>query len=174
MFELNTGVSALIRATIFVRDLEKSRAFYRALGFTEKYYEGVLQHPSASALLGFNQHFDYSVSILKVAGNNFGMLGLFQLNDKALAEQPPKPSGAVKIGEVALIFYVASLKTVLPKLEKLGGVCLTQPIVFELGDISQREVCMRDVDGTLINLIERPPEMQFLTGMEIKESTHEN
>ncbi|MFK7829047.1 MAG: VOC family protein [Congregibacter sp.] len=166
MPELNTGVSALIRATIFVRNLEKSRDFYKALGLTETYFDGVLEHPSASALLGFNQHVDYPISILKVAGPNFGMLGLFELSDTAKVEQQPIASGSVKVGEVALIFYVASLTDVLPKLEVLGGVCLTKPIVFELGEISQREVCLRDIDGTLINLVERPPNMQFLSGME--------
>ena len=42
--------SALIRATLFVRDLERSTAFYGAMGLTEVYYEGLLEDPSASAL----------------------------------------------------------------------------------------------------------------------------
>lgn len=35
-------VSTLIRATIFVRDLDRATHFYRTLGLSDVYYEGVL------------------------------------------------------------------------------------------------------------------------------------
>lgn len=47
-------VSSLIRGTVFVRDLAKASAFYAALGFTDTYYEGVLDAASAASILGFN------------------------------------------------------------------------------------------------------------------------
>ncbi|MBU2879005.1 MULTISPECIES: VOC family protein [Aliiglaciecola] len=163
----NTNVSALIRATIFVRDLQVATQFYRALGLCESYYEGELEHPSASKVLGFQQHHPYPIKILKVAGPNFGMLGLFQLAQEHQAEQVQIATGAARIGEVALVFYVSCLDAILPKLKQLGAVWLPEPELFEMGPISQREVCIRDADGTLLNLVERSPDCQNLQGPEM-------
>ncbi|MDO6693096.1 hypothetical protein Q4574_07355 [Aliiglaciecola sp. 3_MG-2023] len=163
----NPNVSALIRATIFVRDLQIATQFYRALGLSERYYQGELDHPSANAVLGFEQHHPYPINILKVAGPNFGMLGLFQLSKEHQAEQLQIATGAARIGEVALVFYVSSLDDVLPKLKALGAAWVPEPELFEMGHISQREICIRDADGTLLNLVERSPEFQNLDSPEI-------
>lgn len=161
-------VSALIRATIFVRDLQRACDFYRALGLQERYYEGVLAHPSASAVLGFKHHHPYPIKILKVAGPNFGMLGLFELSAEHQAEQTSVATGPARIGEVALVFYVSSFDTLLPKLKTLGAGWMPEPELFEMGHISQREICIRDIDGTLLNLVERNPKLQHLVGPEME------
>jgi catechol 2,3-dioxygenase-like lactoylglutathione lyase family enzyme len=161
------AVSALIRATIFVRDLQKACHFYQALGLHESYYEGVLDHPSASAVLGFKQHHPYPIKILKVSGPNFGMLGLFELAPEHQAEQTTVATGPARIGEVALVFYVPSLDDTLRKLKALGALWMPEPELFEMDHISQREICIRDVDGTLLNLVERNPAMQQLVGPEM-------
>jgi catechol 2,3-dioxygenase-like lactoylglutathione lyase family enzyme len=44
-------VSSLIRAALFVADLERSAAFYGALGLTEIYFEGELDGASAAAVV---------------------------------------------------------------------------------------------------------------------------
>ncbi len=62
----NMSTSALVRATIFVRDLTKASQFYHALGFNQCYYQGVLDHPSACQVLGFGECYPYPVKILKV------------------------------------------------------------------------------------------------------------
>ncbi len=167
MASSSAPVSALIRATIFVRDLDKSVAFYRALGLTESYYDGVLDHPSASTVLGFAEHHPYPIKILKVAGPNFGMLGLFQLSAEHQAGVTDPTIGPARAGEVALIFYVPNLDDTLPKLRAAGALWLPEPVVFELGHISQREVCIRDCDGTLVNLVERDPAEQEKIGAEM-------
>ncbi|MEP4892324.1 MAG: VOC family protein [Aliiglaciecola sp.] len=164
----HASVSALIRATIFVRDLNVALRFYRALGMSESYYEGDLEHPSASAVLGFEQHYPYPIKILKVAGPNFGMLGLFQLAPEHNAQQVPIATGAARVGEVALVFYVPNLDDILPRLKQLGAAWLPKPEQFEMGSISQREVCIRDADGTLLNLVERDPNMQNLRTPEME------
>ncbi|WP_317928563.1 VOC family protein [Halioxenophilus sp. WMMB6] len=165
---MNQPVSALIRATIFVRDLARSINFYRELGFNQTYFRGELEHPSATAVLGLQHHHPYEIAIVKVAGPNFGMLGLFQLAAEQQAHSLPLYNGPARTGEVALIFYVAALDEVLPKLKAAGALWLPEPQLFELGPIRQREVCLRDCDGTLINLVERDPALQNISGPELE------
>lgn len=158
-------LSALIRSTLFVRDRKRAKAFYAALGFSQMYFEGVLSHPSACAVLGLPRTKPYSVSILKVPGPNIGMLGLFALPDNA--ETLPIKTGAAAIGESAQIFYVTDFDETLPKLRDAGATWLPDPITFTLGKFTHREVCLRDTDGFLVNLIERPPQDQHLCGAEL-------
>ena len=61
-------VSSLIRATIFASDLDRTTAFYNALGFSEVYYEGTLNDPSASTIIGFQDHGPLKVRIVKSGG----------------------------------------------------------------------------------------------------------
>ena len=160
-------VSALVRATIFVRDLERATAFYRALGFDEYYLDGVLEHPAASGLLGFSRHHPYPVKILKRHGPNFGMLGLFELQPGHGATELQPADGPARIGEVALVFYVPDLDTVMPRLVAAGARWAPAPQRFEVGELSVREVCLRDCDGTLINLVERDPAGQEKTSPDV-------
>lgn len=156
-------MSALVRATIFVRDLDRAAAFYGALGLQEVYLDTVLDHPAASKLLGFTDHHAYPVKILKRPGPNFGMVGLFQLDARHRAVELSPAEGPARIGEVALVFYVADLDGVMSRLIDAGARWAPAPQRFELGELATREVCMRDCDGTLINLIERDPAGQDRT-----------
>ncbi|PHY19743.1 VOC family protein [Caulobacter sp. BP25] len=155
--------SALIRATLFVRDLERSTAFYGAMGLTEVYYEGLLEDPSASALIGFDLHWPYPVRILKRVGPNFGMVGLFQLDSRHEAEVLPPAAGPARIGEAALIFYVAQLDEAVSRLTTAGASWLGPKHIFRLPHCAQAEISLRDPDGVLVNLIERDPAEQNLT-----------
>ena len=162
-------VSALIRSSIFVRDLEKSVRFYRALGLTETYYEGVLEHPSANAIIGFPEIRPLSIHILKrPGGTNYGMIGLFKLDDSLDAEILPPAIGPARIGEVALIFYVRSMDETIANLRAAGATWSPEPIMFVMPHRQQPEVCLRDCDGVLINLVENDPAEQERTKPELQ------
>ena len=159
-------VSALIRGTIFVRDLNRAAAFYAALGFTEVYYEGVLTDPSASTILGFADHGPLAIRIVKSGGPNYGMIGLFKV-DEALSPDTVAPaSGPARIGEVALVFYVVSMDATLAALRTAGATWSPEPRVFRMAHREQPEVCLRDCDGVLLNLVQTDPAEQELTGRE--------
>ncbi len=153
--------SALIRATIFVRDLDRAARFYAALGFTEIYFEGTLEDASACSLLGLTHIHPFAIRILKQPGPNFGMVGLFQLDTKSGAEDPPIQSGPVRFGEVAVVFYVTDLTKTLAALREAGAVWSPEPEMFRLPHREQREVCLRDTDGVLMNLVETDPAQQW-------------
>ena len=159
-------MSALIRGTIFVRDLGRASRFYAALGFDEVYYEGTLTDPSASEILGFGNHGPLTVRIVKSGGPNYGMIGLF-LIDPALTPAPPAPMpGPARVGEVALVFYVRDLDAALAVLRAAGAIWSPEPQVFRMAHRAQREVCLRDPDGVLLNLVETDPAEQEQTARE--------
>lgn len=159
-------VSSLIRGTIFVRDLPRATAFYAALGFTEIYYEGVLTDPSASTIIGFADHGPLAVRIVKSGGPNYGMIGLFLIDPALTPEVVPMATGPARIGEVALVFYVRDMDHALSALRAAGATWSPEPEVFRMPHRAQREVCMRDPDGILLNLVENDPAEQELTGRE--------
>ena len=159
-------VSSLIRGTIFVRDLERATAFYAALGFTEVYYEGVLDDPSASTILGFTGHGPLAIRIVKSGGPNYGMIGLFRIDEALAPATVPTATGPARIGEVALVFYVVSMAETLAALRAAGATWSPEPELFVMPHRAQQEVCLRDCDGVLLNLVETDPAEQELTGRE--------
>jgi catechol 2,3-dioxygenase-like lactoylglutathione lyase family enzyme len=159
-------VSALIRGTIFVRDLDRATAFYAALGFTDVYYEGVLTDPSASTILGFADHGPLGVRIVKSGGPNYGMIGLFLIDPALAPESVPAAISPARIGEVALVFYVRSMAQTLAALRAAGANWSPEPELFVMPHRAQQEVCLRDPDGILLNLVETDPAEQEWTDRE--------
>lgn len=152
--------SALIRATLFVRDLERATAFYQALGLSEVYFEGTLDDPSACAILGLIRYHPYRVRIVKRLGPNYGMIGLFELPAEVCASSLPLADGPARLGEVALVFYVRDLDDTLTRLRARGALWSQKPQLFRMQHRAQAEVCLRDCDGVLINLVETDPDEQ--------------
>lgn len=158
---MTSPISALVRATLFVSDLARSIRFYRALGLTETYFEGVLGPGSGGAtILGFQTDGEVSVCIVKRAGPNYGMIGLFEIGRPLVPQVLPRPEGPARVGEVALIFYVASMKRAMDAARDNGATWLPEPQLFSLPHTAQAEVCIRDPDGVLINLVEKDPAAQ--------------
>jgi catechol 2,3-dioxygenase-like lactoylglutathione lyase family enzyme len=164
---MDDAISALIRATIFVRDLDRATGFYTALGIAETYYAGRLDDPSAMAILGFVTPAPVAIRILKRSGPNFGMIGLFELDTATPADSLPSAAGPARIGEVALIFYVRSMADAMTAARAHGATWLPEPQLFRMGHRAQLEVCIRDPDGVLINLVETDPAEQNRTGTEL-------
>ena len=161
------SVSALIRASIFVRDLDKATAFYRALGLSETYYEGVLDDPSACSIIGFAEAGPLEIRIVKRSGPNYGMIGLFKLPATLAPQCIPPASGPARIGEVALVFYVVSMAQTLAALRAADASWSPEPQIFRMEHRQQAEVCLRDVDGILLNLVESDPAQQERSGPEL-------
>lgn len=150
-------ISALVRAALFVADLASSRAFYGALGLTEVYFEGELSGGDAASVLRLAPRATTRCAILKPEGGlNQGMVGLFEVTDPAPDPLPDRDGLGPRRGEVALVFYVSDLARSLTAAEAHGGRRLGDPVYFRMPHRSQSEVCLRDPDGILLNLVERP------------------
>jgi catechol 2,3-dioxygenase-like lactoylglutathione lyase family enzyme len=151
------AISPLVRAALRVADLQRSRGFYAALGFTEVYFEGALDADVVPALLGVDHAATTRCAIVKTPGQpNFGMVGLFHIDEPAPLERPSAGSG-FQIGEVALVFYVSDIESSLTTALMHGGARVSGPLHLVMPHRAQPEAMLRDPDGVLINLVERPP-----------------
>ncbi|WP_397416639.1 VOC family protein [Phenylobacterium sp.] len=159
---MNHEISSLIRSALFVSDLKRSTAFYAALGLTEVYFEGELDAASTSAALKTPSDAVCRCRIVKPPGRpNTGMVGLFQLDPPLSAI--PSPEGPPRMGEVALVFYAQPIAEVVDAARAAGATWSPDPTLFVMPHRQQLEVCLRDPDGVLINLIDRPPAEQDRT-----------
>lgn len=148
-------VSHLVRAALFVRNIERAAAFYEGvLGLTVTYWQGDLAHPAALALVGAQPDQTLRARIVQVPGPSFGMIGLFELT-------PPPPAvlkreDGVSLGEAVLVFYAADLDPIVARLEAGGHRILCPPTYLQVTpERGQREMTCADPDGFLVNLIER-------------------
>ena len=149
------SVSHLVRAALFVRDIERAADFYRdVLGLTVTYWEGALNHPAALPLIGADPSAKLRARIIQPPGPSFGMVGLFELT-------PPPPAvlkreDGVNLGEAVLVFYAADLDPIVARLEAGGHRILCPPMFLQVTpERGQREMTCADPDGFLVNLIER-------------------
>lgn len=151
-------LSPLIRAALFVRDLERSTAFYRALGLDGVYYEGELDGASAATVLAVAPGTRTRCRILKREGGpNLGMVGLFELTGPAPEPLPSSSTGAPRLGEVALVLYAAPVAAAIEAARRTGATWAPDAVLFSMPHRQQYETCLRDPDGVLINLVERDP-----------------
>lgn len=155
------AISPLVRAALRVADLQRSRTFYAALGLTEVYFEGVLDADVVPALLGVDHAATTRCAIVKTPGQpNFGMVGLFHIHEPNPLQRPSAGTG-FQIGEVALVFYVDDLESSLTTALMHGGTRVSGPLRLVMPHRAQPEAMLRDPDGVLINLVERPPVETF-------------
>lgn len=159
-------LSPMVRTALIVSDLERSTAFYKdTFELEDVYAEGGLTHATAAKLLGMPPETKTRYRILRSAGLNKGMVGLFELTDPA---PPPvtKREDGCSIGEACMVFYCADLDVVHDRLIAGGHTVLCPPTHLEVdieggaiksADRGQREMTFRDPDGVMVNLIERDP-----------------
>jgi len=67
---------------------------------------------------------------------------------------------------VCLVFYVSDMTRTLAALRAAGASWSPEPQLFVMAHRSQAEVCLRDPDGILINLVETDPAEQDRTARE--------
>jgi catechol 2,3-dioxygenase-like lactoylglutathione lyase family enzyme len=89
-------------------------------------------------------------------------VGLFEVTDPAPEALPPA-KGPPRLGEVALVIYADPVGEAVKAARAAGATWSPDPILFVMPHRSQNEVCLRDPDGVLINLVERDPEEQNRT-----------
>jgi len=152
--------NALRRASLFVRNMERSIAFY-AGAFDLSIYAD-LQAP-----LSVVPHFPVGepgrgggVRLVVLKGSNplIGMIGLIEVGDPPLDERPT--GGALGFGDVALVLESRDVDAAARKVTSLGGTILQTPTEGRnLGDeagnfVPARVMMVRDPDGYFLEVFE--------------------
>jgi len=153
-------VSPLIRAAVFVTDLDRSVAFYKdVLGYEEEFFSGGLDDPVVNELLGMPNTSHTRATILKQSGPAFGMLGLFEVSGPAPPALDASGRGC-RTGQVCMVFYCTDLDEVCAKLAAHGAEVISAPKVLNIKDRpgqANREMTFLGPDGEMLNFIERDP-----------------
>jgi catechol 2,3-dioxygenase-like lactoylglutathione lyase family enzyme len=159
-----SNVSPLIRAAVFVSDLEKSIEFYTdILGYEEVFFSGDLGEPFINKLLGMPSTSFTRAIILKQAGPDFGMIGLFETTKPAPPDISKSHEGC-HIGEICMVFYCSDLQETCEKLARYGSTIICEPDLLDINAIpgkGQREMTFLGPDGEMFNLIEMDPKEAF-------------
>lgn len=149
-------ISPMIRAALFVSDLDRSTAFYRdVLSLTDVFWEGELEGESLERLLAVPPGTRCQARILQSGDVSVGMVGLFAVSSARQAGEEPR----VRPGAACLVFYCSDLDEVRRRIDTGGHrlICEPTPLVHE-GRVKQREMTLADPDGVMINLIEWDPD----------------
>lgn len=155
-----TEVSPLIRAALFVADLDRSVSFYTdVLGWQETFFSAELRDRVINELLGMPDAAYTRVRILKQSGPSFGMIGLFEISNPA----PPvtgRSDRSCNIGEICMVFYCSDIDAIQDRLRAHGVDIIAAPRLLKIKEIpgaGQREMTCRGPDGEMLNFIERDP-----------------
>jgi catechol 2,3-dioxygenase-like lactoylglutathione lyase family enzyme len=142
-------------AAITCHDLERSVAFYRALGFRE-----LARFPSSRAD-GAHLRIDGPVSMVEVlmgapGGGNVHLM-LVGFDQPAVAPGTARPANAIGVWRAALV--LPALDTAVAALREAGIALLSEPQSMAMGPglPELRFVCLRGPDDEVIELIEQPP-----------------
>ena len=154
-------LSPLVRAALFVSDLDVSTKFYGdVLSLTRVYWEGTLAGESLERLLSVPGDTQCRARILQSGDVTFGMVGLFELAN-AQPERAETSDLGARVGKACLVFYCSDLDEIVARLNAGGHriICPPIPLVHE-GRAKQREMACADPDGVMINFIEWDPDAQ--------------
>ena len=155
-----TNISALVRATLIVSDLERSKAFYsRVLGLTEVYMEGTIADGNTHELLGAPAGTVIKVCILnKPDAPAYGMIGLCEMNQPRPARMARSGAG-VNIGEFCLVFYCDDLDRAAADVTQQGLTITFGPAPLHSGgQLRYRGISFHGPDEERISLFEWAPD----------------
>lgn len=147
-------LSPMLRATVFVRDLEESLKLYRDILGQKPWLERVLDGDRTNRILG-SEGKSVRVVILQSGDATTGNVGLFTYDD----DQPLPPSRAdIRTGDVAFIFITNDIQGIYERVESAGYTIVSPPMVL-FPDVSAEtqslEMLFFDRDGIAVNLIQR-------------------
>jgi catechol 2,3-dioxygenase-like lactoylglutathione lyase family enzyme len=150
-------ITPLKRTAIFVRDLDRSLAFYRdVLGMTV-WVQGSAgaELPALYQLLGMPPC-DTRWVILQAMDVDFGMVGLFELTNPAPADDTHPNIDRVNRGEACLVFHTSDVDKVHARAREMGLTVLCPPTLLELKQhgVKSKEMTLRDPNGVLCNFIQ--------------------
>ena len=152
------NISALVHVNINVSDFDRSKAFYEALGFRLIWMVPPTNTPQAAAAVGMPPYqVKGGLMMLEGAQPPF-IIDLLQWetpHDPA----PPYPH-LYHLGLARIAMATRDIDADLAVLADMGVELLGPPARVEIDGVAigGRFVCFKDPDGTILELVEIPPE----------------
>jgi catechol 2,3-dioxygenase-like lactoylglutathione lyase family enzyme len=150
-------ISPMNRATIFVRDQEKSLKLYRDLLGLHVWFNNYWDNDGINAIM--NTHGATLRAVALESGDSvFGKLGIYQLGPAEKAKAPSPEQGTVtKTGDFAIVFTTNDIDALTAKIKAAGYPIVSPPVVLKENPdnaVQGREMMFRDPDGVLVNLVQ--------------------
>jgi catechol 2,3-dioxygenase-like lactoylglutathione lyase family enzyme len=151
------GVSPINRATIFVRDQERSLKLYRDLLGMHVFFNNYWDNGGINAIM--NTQGETLRAIVVESGDGvFGKLGIYQLSAASVAKAPPpEQSTTTKVGDFAIVFTTNDIDGFTARIKAAGYPIISPPVVLKENpayEVQGREMMFRDPDGVLVNLVQ--------------------
>ncbi len=157
VFAPGQALAPMARATLFVRDLEKSLKLYRdILGLTPM-FDNAWKGKGINDIMGTKDLELHSV-VLMAGNSGIGNIGLYQLSGNQVQRQPkPSQTPDTRIGDFAVIFPTNDIWGMTKKIKDAGYVIVSPPVsLLDRPNMKQQalEMMFRDDDGVLVNLVQ--------------------
>lgn len=151
------SVSAMNRATIFVRDLDESLRLYRDILGLKVRVERVTEGKRINEIMGTTGYVLHAV-ILQSGDSAIGNIGIYEISgDDRRNVPPPSDHLDTMTGDVAVVFATNDIDGLTEKIRAAGYALISPPMVLypvKDAEVQTREMLFRDRDGVLVNLIE--------------------
>ena len=158
MTEGTAIATPLKRTAIFVRNIERSSAFYEEVFGYELWLEGTLKgedNDTAVFILVGRTPGVCRWRVVRANRTDYGMIGFFEYDDAGMTALERVP-GRVSFGETCLVFVTPQLDEICRRLERLKAEIVCPPTwLTAMGQPMQREMTFYDRDGVMVNVIEQ-------------------
>ncbi len=150
-------VTAMHRATIFVRDQEKSLKLYRDLLGMKVFFDNYWDNDSINAIMATQGE---TLRAVALEGNEglYGKLGLYQLSAASVARAgAPDQSPITHVGDFAVVFVTDRIDDLTARLRAEGYPIVSEPFALWNSpdyEVQAKEMLFRDPDGVLVNLVQ--------------------
>jgi len=148
-------LTPMLRASVFVRDIDESLKLYRDILGLKPRIERVLEGGEVNAVLG-TEGKSVRVAILQSGDTLIGNVGLFSFVGDT--SPPPERRSEVRTGDTAFIFITTDIQGIYEQVRAAGYAIVSPPMVlFPDPDAAEQDLEMLffDADGIGINLIQR-------------------
>ncbi len=149
-------VSPITRISLFVRDLDASLAFYRDLLEFRVVADKQVGGPGAARLMGLDDC-QLRVVYLQAEASEFGMVGLFEVQEPELPAAPTFTQLAMR-GRSVVGFATSDAAALARRLRAAGVEFLVEPVDYAnpaVGDFVEMQVA--DPDGIALSFVEFRP-----------------
>lgn len=153
----------IFHINVNVTDLERSVAFYQALGFRIANDFGVGgvpregrtvggKAPNLPRILGVDPASRSRAILMRLGDDRRStLLDLIQWDEPRTDGRPVHMSHA---GLARLCFKVKDAEAAYAAAQQIGAECLSEPLVIDLGGSRQKVFCCCDPDGTILEFME--------------------
>ena len=154
--QAGAATSIVRRTTLLVEDIERSIAFYKAIGFDVWLDRGGERDPESSGPLPLNGKPGYSrIAVMSGTDEAVAMVGLLEYDNPPL-KATRELTGTIGVTDAVLVIQTEDIKQVHANLKKLGARILEGPRDYNVRSVSTHKygaiMFFMDPDGHVIEM----------------------